>query len=92
MDKEIIKITDVDGVEKEVEVINYFTLNSNGKDYITYTENKEDAKGNIIVYTSEVIDKGEYIELGAIEDENVVKEIRYGKNNNKRKRKNIILK
>ena len=76
MEEEKIKIVDVDGKEKEVEVINYFMLNSNGKDYITYTENKEDAKGNIIVYTSEVIDKGEYIELGAIEDENVVKEIK----------------
>ena len=76
MEKETIKITDVDGVEKEVEIVNYFTLNSNGKDYITYTENKEDSKGNIIVYTSEVIDKGDYIELGAIEDENIVKEIK----------------
>ena len=76
MEKETIKITDVDGKEKEVEVINYFTLNSNGKDYITYTENKEDEKGNVIVYTSEVIDKKDHIELGAIGEESVVKEIK----------------
>lgn len=75
-EKEILKITDENGVEKEVEVLNYFTLKSNNKDYITYTENKEDAKGNIIVYTSEVIDKGDSIELAGIEDANVVKEIK----------------
>ena len=75
-EKEILKITDENGVEKQVEVLNYFTLKSNNKDYITYTENKEDAKGNIIVYTSEVIDKGDSIELVGIEDANIVKEIK----------------
>ena len=75
-EKDIIKIIDEDGVEKEVEVLNYFTLNSNGKDYMTYTENKEDAKGNIIIYTSEVIDKGDSVELAGITDENVLKEIK----------------
>ena len=76
MEKETLKIIDENGMEKEVEVINYFTLNSNGKDYITYTENQEDAKGNVIVYTSEVVDKGDSVELVAIEDANIVKEIK----------------
>ena len=75
-EKDIIKIIDEDGVEKEVEVLNFFTLKSNGKDYMTYTENKEDAKGNIIIYTSEVIDKGDSVELAGITDENVLKEIK----------------
>lgn len=75
-ERDIIKITDVDGVEKEVEVINYFTLNSNGKDYIIYTENKEDSKGNIVVYTSEVIDHGDSIELVGIENDKVMDEIK----------------
>lgn len=76
MEKETLKIIDENGMEKEVEVVNYFTLNSNGKDYITYTENQEDAKGNVIVYTSEVVDKGDSVELVAIEDANIVKEIK----------------
>jgi len=75
-EKDIIKITDEDGVEKEVEVINYFTLNSNGKDYIIYTENKEDSKGNIVVYTSEVVDHGDSIELVGIEDDKIMNEIK----------------
>ncbi len=75
-EKEMLKIIDENGIEKEVEVINFFTLKSNNKDYITYTENKEDAKGNIIVYTSEVIDNGDSVELKGIEDANIVKEIK----------------
>jgi len=75
-EKDIIKITDEDGVEKEVEVINYFTLNSNGKDYIIYTENKEDSKGNIVVYTSEVVDHGDSIELVGIDDDKIMDEIK----------------
>ena len=51
-EKETLKITDENGVEKEVEVLSYFTLKSNGKDYLIYTENKEDADGNIITYVS----------------------------------------
>ena len=48
-----IKIFDENGVEKEVEVIAYFTLTMNNKDYLIYTENKEDANGNVEVYTSD---------------------------------------
>lgn len=76
-EKETLKITDENGVEKEVEVLSYFTLKSNGKDYLIYTENKEDADGNIITYVSEVDDKddGENVELKGIEDQNVLKEV-----------------
>lgn len=75
-EKEMIKITDEDGIEKEVEVINFFTLNSNGKDYIIYTENQEDSKGNIVVYTSEVSYNGDTIELIGIDDNKVMDEIK----------------
>ena len=74
--KDIIKIIDEDGVEKEVEVINYFTLNSNGKDYMIYTENEEDSKGNMVVYTSEVINHGDSIELVGVDDEQIMNEIK----------------
>jgi len=72
-----IKIFDENGVEKEVEVIAYFTLTMNNKDYLIYTENKEDANGNVEVYTSEVIHKDDNTtELLGIDDDNVWAEIK----------------
>jgi len=72
-----IKIFDENGVEKEVEVIAYFTLTMNNKDYLIYTENKEDANGNVEVYTSEVIHKDDNTtELLGIDDDNVWTEIK----------------
>jgi uncharacterized protein YrzB (UPF0473 family) len=74
--KETLRITDEKGIEKEVEVLSYFTLKSNGKDYLIYTENKEDANGNVLTYTSEVIDAGDTIELKGIEDPDIINEIK----------------
>lgn len=77
-EKEILRITDENGVEKDVEVVSYFTLNSNGKDYMIYTdiEPKEDGNGNVLTYTSEVIENEDTVELKAITDENVLNEIK----------------
>lgn len=74
--KEILKITDEQGIEKEVEVLSYFKLKSNNKDYLIYTENKEDEQGNIITYTSEVLNAGEELQLKGIEDPTVLEEIK----------------
>ncbi len=74
--KETLRITDENGVEKEVEVLSYFTLKSNGKDYLIYTENQEDANGNVLTYTSEVVGDGDTIELKGIEDPDIVSEIK----------------
>lgn len=72
-----IKIFDENGVEKEVEVVAYFTLTMNNKDYLIYTENKEDANGNVEVYTSEVVHKDDdTTELLGIDDDNVWAEIK----------------
>ena len=75
--KEMIKIIDETGMEKEVEVVSYFTLNTNNKDYLIYTENKTDASGNVEVYTSEVISNqdGTYT-LGSVDDDAVWVEIK----------------
>ncbi len=76
-EKEIIKIKDINGENKEVEVVAYFTLDMNGKDYIIYTENKTDSNGNVEIYTSEVIQKGEKkFELYGITDDEVWAEIK----------------
>ena len=74
-EKEMIKITDEHGVEKDMEILHYFTLESNGKDYIVYTEGKEDSAGDVIVYTSEVLEQEDGIELVGIEDEKVLEEV-----------------
>lgn len=76
-EKKTIKIFDENGVEKEVEVIAYFTLAANNKDYLIYTENKTDANGNVEVYTSEVVHKDDNTtELLGVDDDNVWAEIK----------------
>jgi len=73
----MIKITDLDGVQKDVEVIAHFTLAMNGNDYLIYTENKTDAAGNVEIYTSQVTEKEDgSIELSGVEDESVWTEIK----------------
>ena len=73
----MIKILDENGMEKQVEVIAYFTLTLNNKDYLIYTENKTDANGNVEVYTSEVVHRDdETTELMGIDDDNVWAEIK----------------
>ena len=75
--KEMIKIIDELGAEKEVEVVSYFSLKSNGKDYLIYTENKVDASGNVEVYTSEVVNNADgSIELKGIDNDSVWSEIK----------------
>lgn len=72
-----IKIFDENGVEKEVEVVAYFTLTMNNKDYLIYTENKTDTNGNVEIYTSEVVNKEDgTTELLGIDDDNVWEEIK----------------
>lgn len=74
-EKEMITIIDENGEKKIVEVVHYFSLDSNGLDYIVYTDNVEDEDGNVLVYTSQVIEHEDKIELKGIEDDNVLKEI-----------------
>ena len=75
--KEMIKVINEEGNEVEVEIIAYFTLKSNNKQYLIYTENKMDANGNVEVYTSEVMkqEDGSTI-LAGIEDDGVWTEIK----------------
>lgn len=74
--KETLKVIDENGIEKEVEVLSYFKLKSNGKDYLIYTENQLDDNGNVLTYTSEVIEDGDSVELRGIEEPEVVQEIK----------------
>lgn len=74
-EKEMITIIDEDGESKEVEVIHYFTLDSNKKDYLVYTDNQVDEEGNVLIFTSEVIESEDKVELKGIEDQEVLKQI-----------------
>ena len=76
-EKQMINVVNEQGEEVEVEVVAYFTLNSNNKKYLIYTENKEDEAGNVEVYTSEVIENEDgTITLEGIDDEETWVEIK----------------
>lgn len=73
----IITIVDSDGIEKQVELLSYFTLKSNNKKYVAYTDNKEDENGNVIISTAEVVAKDNGgIDFVGITDPKIVEEIK----------------
>lgn len=73
----IITIVDSDGIEKQVELLSYFTLKSNNKKYVAYTDNKEDENGNVIISTAEVVAKDNGgIDFVGITDSKIVEEIK----------------
>lgn len=75
--KNYITIVDSNGIEKQVEVLSYFTLKSNNKKYVAYTDNKTDNNGNVLVYTSEVVEKMDgSLEFANIYDQSVLNEIK----------------
>lgn len=76
-ERDFINVTDVDGVDKTMEVIAFFTLKMNGKDYIVYTDfpEKYTEDGNVIVYTSVVNDIGDTVLLEGLETQEEVDEI-----------------
>ncbi len=72
-----VRIITENGVEKDFEVVAFFTLKNNRKEYLIYTEKTTDENGNIEVYTSEVVERENgNIELIGVEDEDVWNEIK----------------
>ena len=51
---EKIMIKGEDGTERLADVLLYFTLKENGKDYIIYTFHEKDKNGMVVVYSSRV--------------------------------------
>ena len=75
--KNMMTIIDENGIEKQVEILSYFTLKSNNKNYVTYTDNQEDENGNVIVSSAEVSEKEDgSIEFLGISDAGIVEEIK----------------
>lgn len=73
MEKELDKITveKADGTVAEADVLLYFNLKDNGKDYIIYTFNEKDDKDLVTVYTSEVVKDGAGYRFEDIESDEV---------------------
>ena len=69
MEKEVIKTTDKDGVEREAEVVLCFTSDKTGKKYVIYTFNEVDESGSIALYSAEVDESGEEIVFNNISTE-----------------------
>lgn len=74
MPKDIIRITDENGLDREVEVL--LTLTLDEKDYVIYTEGKETNLGTIQVFISEIKENNGVYELVSIDDEKTYNEIK----------------
>ena len=70
MEKKVMTIVANDGSIEEVEVIFAFEFKDNKKEYVVYTNNEEDATGNITVYVSTVNRETGEPRLFGVEDEN----------------------
>ncbi len=70
-----VKIINENNEEIEVQILKYFTLESNNKKYAIYTDNKEDSDSNVIVNVSLVEEDGDNIQLLEVDDNEVLKEI-----------------
>lgn len=51
-EKKKLKIVEEDGTISEAEIIVAFRLNETNKEYVIYTFNEEDDKGNVTIYAS----------------------------------------
>lgn len=74
--RNMVKIKNTNGKEKNVEILASITLDSNGKDYVIYTENKETNLGNIQIFVAEIKENDDSISLLTINDEKVWNEIK----------------
>lgn len=67
LEKKIMKITNSDGIEEEVELLLAFEFNDTKKEYVIYTKNETDENGNITIYASSVHRNGDETTLGGVE-------------------------
>jgi len=66
-EKKIMSIIQEDGSIDEVEILVTFKFTDTNKEYVIYTKNETDEKGNVTVYASSIIENGEDIKLGSID-------------------------
>lgn len=64
-----LNVIDFDGSNKTIEVLKYFELKKNGKDYIIYKD-RNDVK-NYLVYAAEVVENDDEIILKEVNDDEI---------------------
>lgn len=64
-----LNVIDLDGSNKTIEVLKYFELKKNGKDYIIYKD-RNDVK-NYLVYAAEVVENDDEIILKEVNDDEI---------------------
>ena len=69
LEREIITLTRPDGEEVEAEVLIFFELESNQKDYLIYTYNEKDKNNMITVYASAFVEEDGKFSLKPIESD-----------------------
>lgn len=69
MNKELIKTTDKNGVEREAEVVLCFESEETGKKYVIYTFNETDETGMVALYSSIVDETSEQPTLKNVDTE-----------------------
>lgn len=67
--KNMMKTTNPDGTQEEVEVLLAFKFNDNGKEYVIYTKNEVDENGNVTIYISNVLRNGDEVTLETVSDD-----------------------
>ena len=68
--KNVMITTLPDGTKEEVEVLLAFKFNDNNKEYVIYTKNEVDDKGNVTIYISNVDRVGNNVTLSTVSDDN----------------------
>ena len=67
-EKKVMSIIQEDGSIDEVEVLVTFEFKDTKREYVVYTKNETDEKGNVTVYVASVVrEEGQDVQLGSIE-------------------------
>lgn len=69
LERQIVTMVTPEGEEIEAEVLLFFKLKSNQKDYLIYTYNEKDKNNMITVYASAFVQNGEKCSLEPIESD-----------------------
>lgn len=69
LEKQIITMVTPSGEEVEAEVLLFFELESNNKEYLIYTYNEKDKNGMVTVYASAFVENGDKCCLEPIESD-----------------------
>lgn len=75
MNENIIEVLNNNGTPEHIEILKYFSLKSNGKDYILYKKDLKNTK-EYIIYSAEIKELSDNIILNSIEDKEVLDEIK----------------